>query len=105
MASTPVDAASLFNELKARLSKLHKEGAQFANACTKPNGREFLRLAWIIGMSCFILGASRRPPRPRARSHGLTSISGSVGAVIELLFIPINRVITGETVVNRALYR
>ncbi|KAJ8606749.1 hypothetical protein CTAYLR_009734 [Chrysophaeum taylorii] len=62
-----------------------KEAAALAKHCNKPNGKELARMLKAVGWGCFLLGA--------------------FGAVVELAFIPIIRVITGVTVENRALHR
>lgn len=76
---------TLYTELEGRLRKSVKEAAALAKSCTKPNSKEYSRMLRAICWGCFMLGA--------------------FGAVIELMFIPIVRVITGVSVENRALYR
>mmetsp|Transcript_20403 Transcript_20403/g.64143 ORF Transcript_20403/g.64143 Transcript_20403/m.64143 type:complete len:82 (-) Transcript_20403:159-404(-) len=72
-------------ELEGRFRKSVKEAAALAKSCTKPNSKEYARMLRAISWGCFLLGA--------------------FGAIVELAFIPIVRVITGVTVENRALHR
>lgn len=76
---------TVYAELEGRLRKSVKEAAALAKSCTKPNSKEYARMVRAIGWACILLGL--------------------FGAVIELMFIPIVRVITGVTVENRALHR
>lgn len=76
---------TVYAEVESRLRKTVKEGAALAKSCTKPNSKELFRMLRAVGWGCFILGA--------------------FGAVIELMFIPVVRVITGVHIENRALHR
>lgn len=76
---------TVYAELEARLRKSVKEATALAKSCTKPNSKEYSRMLRAVSWGCFLLGA--------------------FGAIIELMFIPIVRVITGVTVENRALHR
>lgn len=72
-------------DVKGRLKKLEKEGKALAKSCTKPSPAEVKRTAWAVGWGCVLVGV--------------------FGAVIELLMIPIVRLLTGEVEENRALAR
>jgi len=86
MQATPGSHQStLLQEAEARWRKFVKEGQALAKSCTKPARREFVIMLKTVGWGCFVLGF--------------------FGAVIELLFIPIVRLLTGVSVDNRALHR
>ena len=62
-----------------------KDAQALAKSCTKPARREFVIMLRAVGWGCFFLGL--------------------FGAVIELMFIPVVRVLTGQSIENRALHR
>mmetsp|Transcript_12841 Transcript_12841/g.19250 ORF Transcript_12841/g.19250 Transcript_12841/m.19250 type:complete len:85 (-) Transcript_12841:250-504(-) len=83
--SVTVNSNGWYEEIEAKAKKWWKEASALAKSCTKPTNKEVMRMAKTIGWGCFAIGL--------------------FGAVIELMFIPVVRVLTGVSVENRALHR
>ena len=97
-------------DVKGRFKKLEKEGKALAKSCTKPSPAEVKRTAWAVGAFGGAPTSTRdRAGAPRCDARATAGwgcvLVGVFGAVIELLMIPIVRLLTGEVEENRALAR
>ncbi|KAI0142043.1 hypothetical protein LQW54_007888 [Pestalotiopsis sp. IQ-011] len=52
-----------------------KEGSLFINRCTKPDGKEFIKICQAVGVGFLIMGA--------------------VGYLVKLIHIPVNNILVG----------
>jgi len=52
-----------------------KDGTQFINRCTKPDGREFIKISQAVGIGFLVMGA--------------------VGYLVKLIHIPVNNILVG----------
>ena len=51
------------------LKQFVKDSVHLVKKCTKPDRKEFTRIAWATGVGFLIMGASQRPVRPRGVGH------------------------------------